>query len=160
MKTMNRPSASVISLSTALSRSSNSPRNFAPAMSAPMSSETSCLFLRLSGTSPFDDPLRQALDDRGLADAGLADEHRVVLRAARQHLNDAADLFVAADDGIELALASRLGQVARIALKRLVLIFGILIGDAMRAAHLPGALRAAHRASRRRWSAGSSTRCP
>src|SRR5438876_796180 len=28
-----------------------------------------------------DDPLRQTLDDRGLADAGLADEHGVVLRA-------------------------------------------------------------------------------
>jgi hypothetical protein len=28
-----------------------------------------------------DDPLGEPLDDRGLADAGLADQHRVVLRA-------------------------------------------------------------------------------
>src|SRR5204863_1000228 len=32
--------------------------------------------------------LREALDDGGLADAGLADEHRVVLRAAREDLHD------------------------------------------------------------------------
>ena len=52
---MNRitlPCASVISLSTALSRSSNSPRYFAPAMSEPMSSATMRLFLSPSGTSP------------------------------------------------------------------------------------------------------------
>ena len=53
MNTTNCPSLSVISLSTALSRSSNSPRNLAPAMSAPRSSATRRLFLRLSGTSPL-----------------------------------------------------------------------------------------------------------
>ena len=50
-----------------------------------------------------DDALGEALDDRGLADAGLADEHGVVLRAAREDLDDAADLVVAADDRVELA---------------------------------------------------------
>ncbi len=49
------------------------------------------------------DALREALDDRGLADAGLADQHRVVLGAPRQHLHDAADLVVAADHRVELA---------------------------------------------------------
>ena len=38
------------------------------------------------------DLLGQALDDGRLADAGLADEHRVVLGAARQHLHHALDL--------------------------------------------------------------------
>ena len=57
-----------------------------------------------------DDALGQPLDDGGLADAGLADQHRVVLGAARQHLDDAADLLVAADDRIELALARRAGS--------------------------------------------------
>ena len=52
-----------------------------------------------------DDALRQALDDRGLADAGLADQHRIVLGAARQHLDGAADFLVAADHRIELAVA-------------------------------------------------------
>src|SRR5947208_350461 len=38
-----------------------------------------------------DDLLGQALDDGGLADAGLADEHRVVLGAPREDLHDALD---------------------------------------------------------------------
>ncbi len=53
MKTMKRPSASVISLSTALSRSSNSPRYLAPASMALMSSETTDLSRSPSGTSPL-----------------------------------------------------------------------------------------------------------
>jgi hypothetical protein len=53
MKTMNLPCASVSSLSTALSRSSNSPRYFAPASMAPMSSDTSVLSRSDSGTSPL-----------------------------------------------------------------------------------------------------------
>ena len=44
--------SSATSLSTALRRSSNSPRYFAPAISAPMSSETMRLFFSPSGTSP------------------------------------------------------------------------------------------------------------
>ena len=51
-----------------------------------------------------DDALGEALDDRGLADAGLADQHGVVLGAAREHLDHAADLVVAADHRVELAL--------------------------------------------------------
>ena len=58
------------------------------------------------------DALGQALDDGGLAHAGLADEDRVVLGAARQDLHDALDLFLAADDRVELAVAGQLGQVA------------------------------------------------
>src|SRR5204862_2388554 len=46
------------------------------------------------------DPLGEALDDRRLADAGLADEDGVVLRAPAEDLDDAADLLVAADDGV------------------------------------------------------------
>src|SRR6266581_1533948 len=52
---MNRmicPSASVISFRTAFSRSSNSPRYFAPATSAARSSATMRLVFRTSGTSP------------------------------------------------------------------------------------------------------------
>ena len=66
------------------------------------------------------DALGQAFDDGGLADAGLADEDRVVLGPARQHLDHAADLVVAADDRIELALARELGEVAAVALERLI----------------------------------------
>ena len=54
-----------------------------------------------------DDALRQAFDDRGLADARLADQHRVVLGAALQDLDRAADFVVAADHRIELARRAR-----------------------------------------------------
>ena len=58
------------------------------------------------------DPLGQALDDGGLAHAGLADQDRVVLGAAGQDLHDPLDLALPADDRVELALAGQLGQVA------------------------------------------------
>src|SRR5206468_6880435 len=50
--------------------------------------------------------------DRGFADAGLADQDGVVLRATREDLDDALDLLLTADDGIELGLAGQLGEVA------------------------------------------------
>src|SRR6478609_10037562 len=43
------------------------------------------------GHVALDDAPSQTLGDRRLADAGLADEDRVVLGAARQHLNHAPD---------------------------------------------------------------------
>ena len=60
------------SLRIPFSRSSNWPRYFVPATMSDRSSARIFLFARKSGTAPFDDPLRQALDDRGLADARLA----------------------------------------------------------------------------------------
>ncbi len=74
-------------------------------MSAPRSSATSRLFFSVSGHVAFDDAVGQALDDGRLADAGLADEDGVVLGAPAEDLDDAADLLVAADDRVELALA-------------------------------------------------------
>ena len=88
-----------------MSRSSNSPRNFVPAMSAPMSSAMTRLFLRLSRHVALHDAQRQPFGDRRLADARLADEHGVVLRAPREHLDHAANFLVAADHRVELALA-------------------------------------------------------
>ena len=52
MKRMILPSLLRTSSSTALSLSSNSPRNFAPATKEPISKEKIFLSLRLSGTSP------------------------------------------------------------------------------------------------------------
>ena len=48
----------------------------------------------------------------------------------------AADLLVAADDRVELALAGRLGEVAAVLLERLVLVLGVLAGDPVAAPHL------------------------
>ena len=53
MKRMISPAAASISFRIAFRRSSNSPRYFAPAINAPMSSDISFLLRRLSGTSPF-----------------------------------------------------------------------------------------------------------
>src|SRR5207247_2962323 len=58
------------------------------------------------------DELRQALDDRRLPDAGLADQHRIVLLAARQDLHHALDLLLPPDRGIELTLRRELREVA------------------------------------------------
>ena len=59
-----------------------------------------------------DDLLGEALDDRGLADARLADEHRVVLGAPAEDLHDPLELAAATDDRVELLLAGELGEVA------------------------------------------------
>src|SRR6266705_1550954 len=54
------------------------------------------------------DALGESLDDRGLAHAGLADQHRVVLGASLQDLDHAADLVVASDHRVALARARSL----------------------------------------------------
>ena len=71
------------------------------------------------------DSLGQALDDSRLANAGFADQHRVVLGPAGQHLHHAPNLRVAADDRIDGALAGLLGQVDAVFLQRLERPLGI-----------------------------------
>ena len=66
----------------------------------------------------------EAFDDRRLADAGLADENRIVLGAARQDLDRAPDFLVAADHRIELACARCFREVARVFLQRFIGVFG------------------------------------
>ena len=51
------------------------------------------------------DAQREPLGDRGLADAGLADQHRIILGPPREHLDGPANLLVAADHRVELAFA-------------------------------------------------------
>ena len=82
-----------------------------------------------------DDPLGEPLGDGRLADAGLADEDRVVLGPARQHLDDAPDLVVATDDRIELAGARLGGQVAAVLLERGVGALRVLRGHPLAPAH-------------------------
>ena len=59
-----------------------------------------------------DDLLREPLDDRRLSDTGLANQHRVVLGAAAEHLLHAFELVVTADQRVELILHRRFGQIA------------------------------------------------
>ena len=133
MKRMSSPSAASTSLITAFNRSSNSPRNLAPATSAPMSRAHSRLFFSDSGTSPR--TMRWAMPSTAWpvlpTTPRLADEHRVVLRPAREHLHHAPDLLVPADDRVDLALARGLGEVPRVLVERLELPLRILVGDAL-----------------------------
>ena len=136
MKRMIRPSDWVTSLRTALSRSSNSPRNLVPGDQCAHVERDQLAVLQALGDVARDDPLGQALDDRRLADARLADQDRVVLGPAAEHLDHAADLGVAADDRVHLALAGQLDQVAAVPLERLVLVVGVLVGHRLAAADL------------------------
>ena len=70
---------------------------------------------RLSGDVAVGDALCQAFHDGCFAHARLADEHGVVLRAAREHLDGAADFLVSADHGIELVLGGEAGEIAGVA---------------------------------------------
>ena len=92
------------------------------------------LRLEALGNVAPEDPDREPLGNRGLADARIADENRIVLGPAAQHLHRAPDFVIAADDGIDVALARRQGQVAGVALQRLVSRFG---GPAVRRPALP-----------------------
>ena len=80
------------------------------------------------------DFLRQAFDDGGLADAGFADQHRVVFGAAAEHLDDAQDFGIASDDGVELAFQRHACQVAAVFFQGSVAAFGLRVGDALPAA--------------------------
>ncbi len=66
------------------------------------------------GDLALDDALRQALGDRRLADAGFADQRRVVLGAPAEDLDDPLDLVGPADDRVELVLASQRREVAAV----------------------------------------------
>src|SRR5471032_1428880 len=87
------------------------------------------------GKTAIVEGLAQRIDDGGLADTRLADQHRIVFGAPLQHLDGAADLVVAADHRIELALARPFGQVQRVFFQRLALAFRFLRIDLGAAAH-------------------------
>jgi len=71
----------------------------------------------VAGHVAANDALREPLHDGRLADAGLTDEDGVVLGAAREDAHHAADLLVAADDGVQLP--GLLDEVAAVRLERL-----------------------------------------
>ena len=71
------------------------------------------VFERL-GHAAFVDRERQPLGERGLAHAGLADEHRIVLAPAQQNMNSPLDFVLAPDERIDLSLGGAIGEVYRI----------------------------------------------
>ena len=78
----------------------------------------------------LDDLARQALGDGGLADAGVADQQRVVLLPAAQDLDRARHLGLAADQRIDAAVPRLLVEVDAVSLERtfLFLRFAALLG--------------------------------
>ena len=77
----------------------------------------------------------KTFDNGGFADAGLADQHRIIFGAPRQHLDHPANFIVAADDRIELSFAREIGEIAAIFFQSLVFFFGVGIGNSLRAAN-------------------------
>ncbi len=94
------------------------------------------LVLKRLGDVAVHDPLGKTLDDRGFSHARLTDQHRIVLRPAREHLDHTPDLIVAPDHRVELPLARQLGEIAPVSIERLVLFLGVRIGDALVTADL------------------------
>ena len=72
------------------------------------------------GHLALDDLAGEALGDGGLADAGIADEQRVVLLPAAEHLDGAQHLLLAADQRIDLAVARLLVEVDAIGVERVL----------------------------------------
>ena len=120
MNRMTRPSLSLISLRTAFRRSSNSPRNLEPAMSAPRSSEITRLSLSVSGTSPRTMRWARPSAMAVLPTPGSPMSTGLFLVRRREDLDDAPDLLVPADDRVEPARARLGGEVAAVLLERLV----------------------------------------
>ncbi len=76
------------------------------------------------------DAAREAFGDRGLADAGFADQQRIVLAPAAQDLDDALELVLAADQRIDLAGLGQMIEVDRVGVERaggLLLAFGVFL---------------------------------
>ena len=70
------------------------------------------------GHLALDDQAGQTFDERGLADAGLADVERVVLAAAAQDLDRPLDLELAADQRVDAPLVRQPIEVRRVFLER------------------------------------------
>ena len=114
---MMRPSAAFTSDSTAFRRS-RTLSVLRPAIRAPRSSAEHVLSRRPSGR-PRNDPLREP-STIAVSRHGIADEHGVVLRLARQDLGSAPDLGIASDDGIELTGACFGHEIPSVLLECLV----------------------------------------
>ena len=86
-----------------------------------MSSANTVAPLSTSGTSPCTIRRAKTFRDRGLADAGIADEQRIVLLPAAQDLNGPVDFGVAADQRIDLAVLGLLVEIDAVGLERVAL---------------------------------------
>ncbi len=99
----------------------------------------------------LDDALGEALGDRRLADAGIADIERVVLRAAAEHLDGAVDLGLAADQRIDLAGPRLLVEVDAVGGQRVLLLLLAVLALPRRCPAVALVFLGAARRARFRW---------
>jgi hypothetical protein len=89
----------------------------------------------------MDDAAGKSFGNRRLADAGLADEQRVILLPAAQHLDGAADFRIAPDQRIDLAVLGFLVEVDAVRIQRIALLFRLVtalaVGLFLGATHRP-----------------------
>ena len=86
-------------------------------------------FAQHFGHVALDDALGKAFGNRRLADAGIADIERVVLRAAAEHLDGAVDLGGTADQRIDLAGFRLFVEVYTIGRQGIALLLGIVLAN-------------------------------
>ena len=94
------------------------------------------LVLETLGNVAVGDARGETLDDRGLADARLTNQYGVVLGATREHLNTAPDLFVAANNRVDLAAMGQRREVLSVLLKGCELLLRALICNPVRSANI------------------------
>ena len=87
------------------------------------------LVLETIGHRPIDDALRQTLDNRGLANAGFANQYWIIFCAPLQDLNRAPDFVVAPNHWVEFALTRPLGEVDGVLAQGFALGVGIVTVD-------------------------------
>ena len=88
------------------------------------------------GHFTIDDALGQPFHDGGLAHTRLTDQYGVILGPTLQNLNGAANLVIAANHRIELALLGLGRQIDGVLVQRLARLFGVGIIDRLAAAQI------------------------
>ena len=93
------------------------------------------LVLQAFGDIAPHDTLSKAFHDSCLADARLADQHRVVLCLTGQDTDHVPDLVVTADHRVQLLVPRPLHKIASVLVQRVIRRFRVVGGDALVAAH-------------------------
>ena len=136
MKRMTGPRASEISLRTALSRSSNSPRYFEPAIRPPMSSAITRRSRSESGTSPATMRWARPSTIAVLPTPGSPISTGLFLVRRERTWITRRISSSRPITGSSLPCSRALGQVPAELLERLVLVLRVLVGHAVGAAHV------------------------
>ena len=92
------------------------------------------LVFQRCGYIPLGDSLRETFDYRRLADAGLTDQHRVVLGLSRENPDDISDFIITADHRINLLRLRLRDKLLAEFLQRIISIFRIVRCDLLAAA--------------------------